>query len=381
MDPASFVIQNARLILRDDVVGTGWVAVADGLIVEVGEGHAPEKGFDVGGATLGPGLVELHTDHLEQHYQPRPAVCWPALSAVLAYDAQIAASGITTVFDSLRAGVEGRRDVVSSSLGLLADAIAEARARGLLRADHLTHLRCEICAHDVIDVTRDFIARHPIHLMSLMDHTPGQRQFQDVEKFLTYYRGKTALTEDQLQELIAQRIQANLERSEPHRRALVAMAKANGVALASHDDATLDHVAESIEDGVSIAEFPTTTAAARASHDAGISVLMGAPNLVRGGSHSGNVSAETLARDGTLDIFSSDYVPASLLQAALELPRRVPAISLPDAFATVSDNPARASGLHDRGRIAAGLRADLVCFHDGEPPAIRAVWREGRRVV
>ncbi|MCZ8099686.1 MAG: alpha-D-ribose 1-methylphosphonate 5-triphosphate diphosphatase [Burkholderiales bacterium] len=381
MDPSSFVIHNARLILRDRVVGNGWIAVADGVIAEVGEGHAPEKGLDVGGATVGPGLVELHTDHLEQHFQPRPAVCWPALSAVLAYDAQIAASGITTVFDSLRAGVEGRRDVVSASLGVLADAIAEAGARGLLRADHLTHLRCEICAHDVIEVTRDFVARHPIHLMSLMDHTPGQRQFQDVEKFLTYYRGKTALTEEQLQELIAQRIAANVERSEPHRRALVALAQANGVALASHDDATLDHVAESVADGVSIAEFPTTTAAARASHEAGISVLMGAPNLVRGGSHSGNVSAETLAREGTLDIFSSDYVPASLLQAALELPRRVPAISLPDAFATVSDNPARAAGLHDRGRIAPGLRADLVCLHEGEPPAVRAVWREGRRVV
>ncbi|MHB2169560.1 alpha-D-ribose 1-methylphosphonate 5-triphosphate diphosphatase [Alsobacter sp. R-9] len=381
MDPKTFVIENARLILRDRIVESGWLAVDDGRITEVGEGRAPERGLDAGGDLLGPGLVELHTDHLEQHYQPRPAVKWPAVSAVLAYDAQIAASGITTVFDSLRAGTEGRRDAVSAGLQTLADALAEARARGLMRADHLTHLRCEICAEDVLDATAGFLSRWPVHLISLMDHTPGQRQFQDIEKFLIYYRGKTAMSEEQLQELVAQRLEANRLRGEPNRRALVDMAKTHGIALASHDDATPEHVAESLADGVAIAEFPTTIEAARASHDAGIAVLMGAPNLVRGGSHSGNVAAETLAREGTLDIFSSDYVPASLLHAALDLNRRVPEIRLPDAFATVTDNPARAAGLNDRGRLAPGLRADLVCFRDGETPAVRAVWTAGRRVV
>lgn len=381
MDPRSFVIHNARLILRDRVVENGWIAIHDGVIVEIGDGRAPEQGLDAGGDHLGPGLVELHTDHLEQHYQPRPAVKWPPLSAVLAYDAQIAASGITTVFDSLRAGSEGRRDAVSAGLETLADALAEARERGLMRADHRTHLRCEICAEDVLEATEAFLSRHPVHLMSLMDHTPGQRQFQDIEKFLIYYRGKTAMTEEQLQGLVNQRIEANRLRGEPHRRSLVAIAKRHGIALASHDDATEAHVAESLSDGVAIAEFPTTREAARASHDAGIAVLMGAPNLVRGGSHSGNVAAETLARDGTLDIFSSDYVPASLLHAALDLSRRVETISLPEAFATVSDNPARAAGLHDRGRLEPGLRADIVCFRDGDAPAVRAVWSEGRRVV
>lgn len=381
MDPKDFVIQNARIVLRDRVIPEGWLAVAGGIIVEVGEGRAPERGSDAGGATLLPGLVELHTDHLEQHYLPRPAVQWPALSAVLAYDAQIASSGITTVFDSLRAGQETRRDTVTSNLEVLADAIEDARSQGLLRADHRTHLRCELSAPDVIEATARFLEKRDVNLMSLMDHTPGQRQFQDIEKFLTYLRGKSNLTEAELQAVIARRQKEHALHAGPNRRTLVELARANGIALASHDDATPDHVAESIADGVSIAEFPTTLEAARASHEAGIGVLMGAPNLVRGGSHSGNVAAETLAREGTLDIFSSDYVPASLLHAAFDLPRRVPGIALNDAVAMVTDNPARSAGLHDRGRLEAGLRADFICVAEGDVPAVRAVWREGRRVV
>jgi len=381
MDAKDFVLEEARIILRDRIIERGWVAVADGRIAEIGEGNSPERGLSMGGDTLIPGLVELHTDHLELHYTPRPEVRWPPVSAVLAYDAQIAASGITTVFDSLRSGTEDRRDVVTGSLEILGAALEEARAAGLLRAEHLTHLRCEICAPDVVEATEAFLAKRPIHLMSLMDHTPGQRQFQDVEKFLIYYRGKTPLTEAELQALVERRIAQHRERSVPQRRRLVDLAKRAGVALASHDDATAEHVAESIADGVAIAEFPTTVAAARASHEAGIGVLMGAPNLVRGGSHSGNVAAEDLARHGTLDIFSSDYVPASLLHAAFDLPRRVASISLPESVATVSDNPARATGLTDRGRIEVGLKADLVCVREGDIPAVRAVWRDGRRVA
>jgi alpha-D-ribose 1-methylphosphonate 5-triphosphate diphosphatase len=270
---------------------------------------------------------------------------------------------------------------VTGSLEILAAALDEAREKGLMRAEHLTHLRCEICTPDVIEVTEAFARKRPIHMMSLMDHTPGERQFRDVEKFLIYYRGKTTLTESELQQMVERRRAEHAARSVPNRRKLVEIAHAHGVALASHDDTTVEQVRESLADGVTIAEFPTTAEAARASHEAGIGVLMGAPNLVRGGSHSGNVAAEDLARDGTLDIFSSDYVPASLLQAAMELPRRIPSIRLPEAIATVTDNPARAAGLRDRGRIEPGLRADLVLVRVDDIPVVRAVWREGRRVV
>jgi alpha-D-ribose 1-methylphosphonate 5-triphosphate diphosphatase len=160
------------------------------------------------------------------------------------------------------------------------------------------------------------------------------------------------------------------------------LAKAHGVVTASHDDATLAHVEESIADGAAIAEFPTTVEAASACHRAGVAVLMGAPNVVRGGSHSGNVAAEVLAQRGVLDILSSDYVPASLLMAAFDLARRIDGLGLPAALRTVTLSPARAAGLTDRGQIAAGLRADLARVRVvRDLPVVREVYCGGRRVI
>ena len=189
------------------------------------------------------------------------------------------------------------------------------------------------------------------------------------------------LSEDELQEFFQERYRQHEQYAIPHRRALVDIARENSITLASHDDTTIEHVEESLADGAAIAEFPTTREAADASHRAGISVVMGAPNLIRGGSHSGNVAASELAEIGLLDIFSSDYIPASLVMAAFQLPKHAAHISLPDAIATVTKTPARAAGLEDRGEIAVGKRADLVHVRDGETPIVRTVWREGHRVM
>lgn len=381
MDTENFAISNARIVLADRVV-KGWVEVEDGRIAEIGEGALPGTSLDFEDDYLLPGLIELHTDHLEAHVEPRPKVHWDMKAAVLAYDAQIAASGITTVFDSLRVGALTNRDGVSKSLHGLGDAIAELRDAGLLRADHLTHLRCEIATPDVIDEASAYMRKRPAQLLSLMDHTPGQRQFRDMEKMRTYYQRHGLTSDADFAAFVVERMELHEEYAHKHRRALVELAHGCGAALASHDDATLEQVAEAIADGVSIAEFPTTLEAAEASRGAGIKVMMGAPNLVRGGSHSGNVAAEDLARAGSLEILSSDYVPASLLMAAFELPRRVETITLPEAIATVSRNPAQATGLKDRGEIAPGLRADLirVAVRDGAP-AVRRAWKAGERVL
>ncbi|QRE76612.1 alpha-D-ribose 1-methylphosphonate 5-triphosphate diphosphatase [Methylobacterium aquaticum] len=374
------ILENATLVLPDRVQH-GWLAMVDGRIAEIGEGRAPERGLDLQGDHLIPGLVELHTDHLESHYAPRPKVRWHPLGAVLAYDAQIAASGITTVFDSLRAGSDPDGSGLGPELMQLAGAIETAKGADLFRAEHLTHLRCEIPSADLLDTVRDFTALYPVGLISLMDHTPGQRQFRDIEKYYTYAtRGGRSIVE--IQANTALKIRDGQAFNAVNRPALVALARERGIALASHDDTTLADVAMARNEGVRLAEFPTTLEAAQAAHDAGITVMMGAPNLIRGGSHSGNVAAEDLARDGLLDVLSSDYVPASLLMAAFGLPERVPSITLPEAVATVTANPARATGLDDRGRIAPALRADLVRVRLAEGvPVVRQVWRQGRRVA
>lgn len=379
--PESLVLDNAEIVLPDAVI-RGWLAVVDGRIHEIGEGRAPERGVDCGGETLIPGLVELHTDHLESHYAPRPKVRWHPLGAALAYDAQIAASGITTVFDSLRAGTDPDGDGLARELFALAEALDEARRHHLFRAEHLTHLRCEVPSEDVVEMVENFVASFPVGLISLMDHTPGQRQFRNLDQYFVYYGGKSGRTPAEIEARIRSRQADNAAISARTKPALVALARARSIPLASHDDSSLEEVAESSAAGVSLAEFPTTIEAAQACREHAITVMMGAPNLIRGGSHSGNVAARTLAEEGLLDILSSDYVPASLLLAAFQLPARVPAIDLPAAIRTVTLNPARATGLDDRGAIAPGLRADLVRVRiSGETPVVRQVWRGGERVA
>jgi alpha-D-ribose 1-methylphosphonate 5-triphosphate diphosphatase len=377
------LIANARIVLADRVVENGWLACLDGKIVEIGEGRAPEHGEDAGGDLLLPGLVELHTDHLEAHYTPRPKVHWDPVSAVVSYDGQLATCGITTVLDSLRVWREDGVEDVDGQHVVLANAIATARTDGLLRVAHYLHLRCEVPMPGVVEDTAVMIGREDVRLVSLMDHTPGQRQFRDEEKLRAYYRGKSGgLTDTELDVLFAKRLAHHAAHAERHRRELVALIKACGVPLACHDDTTLEHVSESIADGAAIAEFPTTMEAAEALHNGGIGVLMGAPNLVRGGSHSGNIATAELAKAGILDILSSDYVPSSLLLAALRLPVAAPNIDLPTAVRTVTKSPADAVGLTDRGEIAPGKRADIIRVHvTANGSAVRNVWCGGQRVA
>src|ERR1700681_1159566 len=382
-DNAPFALSNARLVLRDRVIEDGWIAIVDGMIAGFGAGRPPAGAEDVAGDFVIPGLVELHTDHLEAHYMPRPKVYWDPVAAVVAYDVQLASCGITTVLDSLRVWREEGVDEVGGEAAVLAAAIAAARDADMLRGAHFLHLRCEVPMPDVVAETAALIERPEVRLVSLMDHTPGQRQFRDQEKLRTYYRGKAGgLTDAELDVLFDQRRNFAARNSANNYRDLVALARAHGRRLASHDDTTLEHVAQSVADHVAIAEFPTTLEAAQASHAAGIAVLMGAPNLVRGSSHSGNVGTAELARAGLLDVISSDYMPASLLMAAFHLPRAVPAIDLPEAIRTVTRTPAEAVGLDDRGEIAIGKRADLVRVRvTRDVPVVRSVWRSGERVA
>jgi alpha-D-ribose 1-methylphosphonate 5-triphosphate diphosphatase len=377
------VLSNARLVLADSIVENGWVVCVDGRIAEIGDGTPPEAGQDLGGHLLTPGLVELHTDHLESHYMPRPGVYWDPVAAVISYDAQLATCGITTVLDSLRVWREEGIDEMAGEAALLAGAIGRAREADMLRADHFLHLRCEVPMPHTVAETSVLIDRDDIRLVSLMDHTPGQRQFRDEAKLRAYYRGKTGARSDaELDVMLDKRREYAVLHAGSNYARLVRMAQARRLPLASHDDTTLDHVRQSIADGVALAEFPTTVEAARALHESRVKVLMGAPNLVRGGSHSGNVSTAELAHAGVLDILSSDYVPASLLLAALQLPGVVPGFALPAAFATVTKTPAEAVGLSDRGEIAVGKRADLLQIEIAAMlPVIRSVWRAGRRVA
>ena len=375
------LITNARVVTPEEVL-LGSVAIEAGLISAVEPGACSERSaIDLEGDYLVPGVVELHTDVLERHAIPRPGVQWPAVPAVLAYDRQLVGAGITTVLDSLAIGYlvdTGQRPRAPRPL---VEAVRAARTAGLLAADHYLHMRCEVSTELVVLDFAPFASDPLVRLVSLMDHAPGQRQFVSVEKYREYNQGRYGLTDAQLDALVQRRIEDRARYADEHRAAITALCRKHGLPVASHDDATTAHVDEAMQAGAVIAEFPTTLDAARAAHECGLAVLAGAPNLVRGQSHSGNVPAADLAARGWLDVLSSDYVPASVLHGAFLLHLRH-GMTLPRAMATVSITPARRVGFEDRGAIAPGQRADLVRVRvAGDVVAVRAVWRRGERVA
>jgi len=375
------VFTNARIVIADREFD-GTVVVRNRKIAEVSEGRcSATSAVDLDGDYLLPGLVELHTDNLEKHFSPRPGVKWPAIPAVMAHDTQVAAAGITTVFDSLSLGdVLGKTDRVQNR-GRMVEAICAASERRMTRAEHRLHLRCEVTPDDAIEAVDRWIDLPLVGLISINDHTPGQRQFLDPEKLRLYHVKKYGMTNDEFEVFRAQSTALHEKNAVRHRSEIVQRAQARALPIASHDDATREHVREAVRNGMTIAEFPTTEEAAEASREAGLAVLVGAPNVVLGGSHSGNVAAIDLVRAGQAEILSSDYVPASLMEAVFKLPSEA-GIGLPQAVRLASLNPARSVGLGDRGEIAPDRRADLVRVRMlGDAPVVRSVWREGDRVV
>lgn len=375
------ILANATLVLPVETL-RGTVRMVDGRIAEIAEGNAvPQGAEDCGGDLVMPGLIELHTDNLERHIEPRPKVDWPHAAAIIAHDAELASVGITTVFDALRVGsvVSNAKANYGEYARALADEILGLRDQGALKISHFLHLRAEVCSETLLEELDKFGPADRIGIVSLMDHTPGERQFRDVTQLRKYVMGKHGMSEAEFEAHIAAQRDLSARNGAVHEAAAVAAARRYGAVLASHDDTDIGHVARSAEHGAHFAEFPTTIEAAQACNDHDIKVMMGAPNLIRGGSHSGNVAASDLARAELLDIISSDYVPSSLLSAALMLGDLWG--DLARGVATVTSAPAEAVGLTDRGRVEVGARADLVrVARIGTAGALRGVWAQGLRV-
>jgi alpha-D-ribose 1-methylphosphonate 5-triphosphate diphosphatase len=375
------VLNNCRIVTYDEVI-EGSLLLRDGIIAAVDHGRSAVSGaIDCERDVVMPGMIELHTDNLDKHIVPRPKVHWPAESAVVAHDAQIATAGITTVFDSIAVGDIHQGSDRIKTLTDMVEGLAACQRQDMLRVDHYLHLRCEIC-HGGLQTYLDRLSGHPsLHLLSLMDHTPGQRQFADMAQYENYYKNKYHLSDDQLAAFV-ERCRADRDRhGDTNRAAVIALARERGIKLASHDDATAAHADEAAEAGAVVGEFPTTFEAANALRAHDIDILSGAPNVVRGGSHSGNISALALAEKELVDILSSDYVPASLLPATFRLVEALD-YTLPEAARLSTANPAEAMGFDDRGRIALGKRADLVrVAQRGSFPVVAMVWRRGERVA
>jgi alpha-D-ribose 1-methylphosphonate 5-triphosphate diphosphatase len=374
-------IYNASVVLPDRLI-FGSIDIEQGVIVAVREGGGPGIGIDLQGDMLIPGLIDLHSDHLEKHFVPRGGVLWDPFLAAISHDAQIIGSGITTVFDSL--SLTGTKNGVDRAAALIPmiDGLARANDEYALRADHRVHLRCEVTEADTLDRLEAFAGNPHLQLVSLMDHAPGERQFRDTEIWTERYRAATGLSDGALADLMDRQLHARATFGDVNREGVAAFAAKHGLTIASHDDATAEHVTSGARLGAVISEFPTTLVAARAARENGLLVLMGAPNIVRGNSHVGNLSAGDCARHGFLDVLASDYVPGSLMHAAFSLTQEPIGWDPARAIATVTSAPARACGLFDRGEVKVGLRADLVQIRiiGKNVPVVQRVWRDGRRV-
>ena len=374
------IFTNAQLILPD-AVRHGTLVLHGSQIMAIEDGISTAPGaIDLDGDYLMPGVIDVHTDNLERQVMPRSNARWPSRSAMLTHDAQTASAGVTTVLDALCLGDLGF-DV--ARVQTFQDGVRDLDAltgTGLLKSEHFLHLRCEMPAIDVMDLV-DPVADHPlVRMVSLMDHSPGVGQYANMEVYRRVRRSY-GMNEEQIDARIEKLLAQRAKYRRPHRDALLKRVAHLNVSLASHDDQTVENIEENIADGIGISEFPVTMAAASAAREGGMTVIAGAPNIVRGGSHSGNVSAADLVRAGTVDAFASDYVPAALVEAAF-LTARMGAATLPAAIAMVTANPAAMARLPDRGRLETGLRADLVRVRIWQDqPVVRAVWRAGERVA
>lgn len=372
------VLTNAVLVLPDRAM-EGTLVISGSTIADVQPGRSHlAAAHDLGGDFVIPGAVDLHTDNLERQVYPRSNARWPSRSAVIAHDTQCAAAGVTTVLDAFCLGDLGfdKDRVRTFREGVVdLDVLGEA---GLLRAEHFLHLRCEVPAADMLELF-DSVSDHPrLRMISLMDHTPGVGQYADLDRYRVLRR-QGGFPDHEIERRILQLQSTRARLREPNRRALLDRVVGRKVALASHDDRTETEIAENAAAGIGVSEFPVTMIAARAARAAGMHVIAGAPNLVRGGSHAGNVGVAELLEHELVDGFASDYVPSSMIEAAF---RAAPHVALASAVAMVTDRPAQIAGLHDRGRIAHGRRADFVRLHlHDDLPIVRQVWRGGERVA
>ena len=379
------LIKNLRIVLPDALIERGALRIEGQQIVEIAEGDFPTNGarvVDGSGLTAIPGIIDMHGDMLEREIEPRPGASFPAELAIFELDKRLVAAGVTTAYAALSfIAVDDEASV--RKLSRVLDTLATIeRLRPALLSELFVHARFEVATPSVAGALVDALEAGHIQLLSLMDHTPGQGQYRNIEQYVGFMikwrRVDRAMVEAEISERIAK---ADPQANWLLARDIATLAAQRGIALASHDDDTLEKVDLVASLGATICEFPVTLEAAEEARRRGMHVVMGAPNALRGTSHSGNLSARDAIAAGAVDLLAADYHPASLVHAAF----RIAAdglLSLPAAVALVSANPAAALGLADRGRLELGMRADLALVEAplGATPRVRATLRNGTPV-
>ncbi|MGI8809384.1 MAG: alpha-D-ribose 1-methylphosphonate 5-triphosphate diphosphatase [Acidimicrobiales bacterium] len=376
-------VTNVRAVAQHHIVEDATVIWEDGLIVSVTSGGQPRRGaIDGRGAFCLPGLIDTHSDALEKEVNPRPGTQFPLPFALRSLEGRCLTAGITTVFHGVRFQENEEREASLDQAVELCETLKARRHAAEVPLDHYVLHRLDARSPGGVGVLETCLGAGAAGLVSIEDHTPGQGQFRDISKLARFYRKDNGAvrSDDEARAAVEERIALRhglLAHVGPNRARLAELAGCGRIRLLAHDLVDHDEVTEASALGASVAEFPVSEDAARAARDAGLQIVMGAPNVVRGGSHSGNASAADLVVAGLCDGLASDYQPAAMLAAAFRL-AIADLVSLPEAVALVTSGPAQVAGLTDRGRLEPGLRADLALVTlDGGWPTVRRVICDG----
>lgn len=374
-------LTDLRLICPDRVIDRGALFVHEGKIAKIVVGDPPVAGINTGGLTAIPGIIDLHGDMLERDIEPRPRARFPIDMALYELDKRLAGSGITTAYAAV-SFAWNQSDIRRQET---AEEIIRTvyQLRDTLMVDFMIHGRFEMTNEATVPIVQNLLREGVLDLVSIMDHTPGQGQYRDMSRFLTFVNEWLGISNEQIGSQLADRMQEKLQEVQVSIREwgivreVVRLAVEHGVIVASHDDDSVSKVADQAAMGVTVSEFPVNMESAQAACQHGMHVIMGAPNAYRGESNTGNLSAVEAIKAGHVDILATDYFPAAPLQAIFHLDRQG-VLPLADGVKLVSENPADAVRLRDRGRLDVGLNADLVLVDtSGTQPRVRATLRQG----
>ena len=381
MDTDSCIIRGGTVVCADRVLPDCDVVVIDGRIAAIEPVGASDFDaqpdatmgvlpvVDARGAYVAPGLIDIHSDYVENVASPRPSVVMDLSTSLYKADRELVSHGVTTIFHSLSvygAHVFDHKPIRDfGNVSALIDRVAALRAGE--ERDHLIrhrlHMRVELDSVDLYDDIESFLRSGKVDLVSFMDHTPGQGQYRDLLVFGDTLKGYRDVSDEDVRDIVRQQ-QESQKLTYAQITALASVARERGVSIASHDDDSEDKLA--FMDGLeaTISEFPISLDIARAARARGMHTIAGAPNVMLGHSHSGNLSAREAVAAGAIDVLCSDYYPAALLDAVFTL-RDQCGLDIAKAFALVTINPAKAAGIADEvGSIAVGKRADVLLVRE-----------------
>ncbi|QDF28894.1 alpha-D-ribose 1-methylphosphonate 5-triphosphate diphosphatase [Halarcobacter anaerophilus] len=367
------ILRSKNVLINENFIPAD-VVITGRVIDRIDEYGKNSIAVDLGDKKIVPGIVDLHSDAIEKEIEPRPNATFPLQLAVAELDKKLSMAGVTTMFHAI--GFE-ENPKKRRSVDFAIKQIEEIYDANLnhLGVDNFIHARFELSSSEAVNPLKEVISKGMVKLLSLMDHSPGQGQFKSLDSFKNYYGKYYGLDEEDIKAVIDKKMNKNEEKI----KELIEFAKEHKLTMLSHDDDCVEKLDTLLNLGVKISEFPLSLEVAKYAVNKGVATGMGAPNIVRGGSQSGNIAAIDLVKEGVCKYLCSDYHPTSMLQAVYRMQEDT-SLDLAKGFSMITSTPAKYANLHDRGKLKAGKIADIIVIDDSFIPKVILTLKEGESI-